>query len=669
MKRHVVGAVVLAGLASSAGVSLAGPAYSRPLDEYTLSKARTKARKLIAEIGIEITAEEFMAEQPVAQTDDMMCPGIDIDVVNATNHTIWNVELVLEQKQGTRNETQRLHVPYMASQTKAKFSFSCLEDTTYSYRYSYNTDQLEIGYLAKGKGSLALALTEMSTQKVDTSMGSTLTASAGTQTLLVAALAMADGKIAKELVAGIAATGIGGKELGEAIENDPESAVAVEVAASIAKLPPAQQAKLARALLASEAAAKWSDKLLPIIDQRLCTGARVDVVGLWILAQNPKAIPVAAMRERVTARCKLLPSDGAAFAAALDREPKYAGAVDALDDAMFAGIAATWKAKPLSPSLIAFVAATQHVARFDTAVALVPAGSLADAITAVAEGPAELSAASATHKAAWIAAAVTKIPEGGDTDDLISALFTQLVEGKIVHPTLRDAVRATKSRAPAEADGVLITYGNEHSKVYDVKQLAAAGIDPTDFLAFASTSLGDCHTSLETLTTCATAIAKNAPLVKAGAAALKPEFSSVVEHLLTSASKAEMVDTAKVLHTAGIGIGFVVDRLCNDARDAIRYDGDYERQLEYVKQVPGGEACIASIGSEAEKKQRNIIIMTILAIVGLIAPFPIGWFLLKWRWKKMKAALPVVATDETQAGARLDDRLGAAGLGRALGTA
>ena len=69
-----------------------------------------------------------------------------------------------------------------------------------------------------------------------------------------------------------ATTGIGAKELGAAIAKKGALAgpnpFADEVATSLTKLPPAQQAKLARVLLASEQATQWAAlaRLLPHTD-------------------------------------------------------------------------------------------------------------------------------------------------------------------------------------------------------------------------------------------------------------------------------------------------------------------------------------------------------------------------------------------------------------------
>jgi hypothetical protein len=131
MQRHVIATVVLVGLAHG-GIALADTPYARRLDEYTLEKAQTKAAKLVEENDIKLTGEQFMTRQPVAITDDMMCPGIDLEVVNGSDHTIWKVEVELLQKLGTRKETKRVHLPYLAAQTKARVSFSCLEDSSYS---------------------------------------------------------------------------------------------------------------------------------------------------------------------------------------------------------------------------------------------------------------------------------------------------------------------------------------------------------------------------------------------------------------------------------------------------------------------------------------------------------------------------------------------------------
>ncbi len=658
----------------------ANPIWAQELDPSTVASGKAEIVKLLQQEGEDLELADVRLKFDVLSTsDDTGCPGLDVEVFNAMDHTAWAVEVTLNQKLGAKKRSDIIHLPYLPAKTQVKVTVECVENytTRYSYSYSSNSDPIDFDYSAKSVRTLPEAMKAMIDTKADASLESiTITPKPSNQTLMEQALAINDRQMAHELVTAIASTGIGAKELGVALAKKGALAgpnlLAEEVAGSLAKLPAAQQAKLARVLLASPQATQWADRLGPLLDTKLCSGARPDVVALWMMAQTPGGIPVDELRAKVAAKCTLLPSDGAALVTALEGAPMYASALDKVDAPMFASVVAAWRASkaPVSYSLPGFLATTGDTARFDTAAALVSDKQVFATIVAMAQGEptdvAEKSEASA-HRAAWMAKAATKLGLD-DQDDLVRDLFGKLVDGRVKDPAMRKAVRELRDLQPAAADGVVAAYTKDHSKVYDAQKLGDAKLDLLDYLAFSSTELADCSSNLEALSGCATAIAKRPELIKQGDA-IKSDFRSVIDQLMSAAPKGEMVETAKLLDAAGISITPQVDHLCSEIRDALRWNGDYETPLGFVKQIPHGESCVAAIGDEAASKHRTVIIMTILAICGLVLPFPIGGYFLRRRWRKFTASIPTVSAADANAGTRLEDRLGAAGLGNALASA
>src|SRR5262249_53535496 len=160
------------------------------------------------------------------------------DIINATNHTVWNITAKIEQKEGTQDRTDRVHLPYMTANTKVRINVSCLQDYTYRSSYDYSGGGgISLNYSAEGSKTLDEALPLMLEQKVDYSaIGSTVSPSVdGSGNLLTAALDMDDPAVTKELVLAIARTGVGRKELGEALADVDNTALADEVVGSLSK--------------------------------------------------------------------------------------------------------------------------------------------------------------------------------------------------------------------------------------------------------------------------------------------------------------------------------------------------------------------------------------------------------------------------------------------------
>lgn len=667
--------LVLATLALTTGVASADPSYGQPLDSYTLNRAKNEVAELARTENIDADTAALLLKLDVfATSSDTGCPGVDVDVLNGTNRTVWNIEVVIEQKDGGNTRTEKVHLPYMLAKTKAQVTVSCLTD--YSSRYSYGgSTPISLSYSAKGSKSIDEALPLMQLQMKDyTDRGLSVSPSpAGTTTLLEHALALDDSAVARELVLGIARTGVGGKELGDAVTASGSGDIADEVVASMKKLPPAQQAQLARTLLASSVADRWSEQLTPMIDRQLCSGARGDVIGLWIQAQGEDGIPIDAYRNQIREKCKPTKADGPGLIAALEKDATRAGPVlDAVDLALFESALASWKNRKdkdaIPTSMGAYLKGSQIAERFDQAAALIPAGGHAIAMGAVAQSP---EGAAAAHKAAWLDGAMKKIAKD-DVASTVASLTDSLINGSIPVRAMRDAVKALAAYAPETAEGVIVTFANKSSYMFDVTKLQAGGIDISEFLAFNAT-LGSCNSTVQTLAECADKIATYKDKAGLGAlqkvvkTAVKPEFLAGMKDLITPLREpAGLIEIAGKLKTAGFDVGFIADRACTDARDAVRYDDDPEEHLALVEKIDPGSACIEDTKDAASSKHRKAILLGIFAIVGLIVPVPAGTWVARRRWRKLQKQLPAETVDEATTGVKLDDRLGANGVGRVV---
>ena len=575
-----------------------------------------------------------------------------------------NIEVTITQKDGAvSSKVDTVHLPYMVKDSKVRVTTSCISD--YKSRYDYSNNPITLNYEAKGSRTIDLALPEMVRIKADyvpATMGVSPSPLASTSNLLEDTLRMDDEDVAKELVQAIARTGVGREELGRTVMDHASGVIANEVVQSLGKLPAAQQSQLARALLTSPAAGGWKDKLDPMIERSLCTGNRADVLGLWMQAQDERGIPVEHYRTKITAKCAPTAKDGPGFAGAIDKSPDMAGALDKLEPALFAQIVGIWKGKPGTAGHLAFLQRTRDSARFTDAAAVLAAEHYASAVLAVihaADGP------SAKTKSDWVAAIGKSVP-AGDLEGLVRESMTEMFDGRVTIPGMRDAIKAYRPLAQDAADEVMSTAAAKSSIVFDPTKVKAAGVDLADFLAFEATLGGDCTSNAGMLAECAKKIAANPAMAKLTKTALKTEFETAMRRIAGDTRDTDtLVALATDLRSAGFDVGFVAQNACRDAHNAISYNGDPEQYIAVAEKIAPDAPCIAEAKDAAGSKARKALLFSILAIVGLLAPLPIGFLLAKRRWKKVQKELPTDAVVEA-AGEKLDDRLGANGLGRML---
>jgi hypothetical protein len=649
MNRYLV--IVVLG----SGVASANPRYGKPLDEFTSDRARAELERQAAAEGMSKAEADLLYKSTVFTTsNDTGCPGVDVDIVNASDHTVWNVEMEIEQEKLSQKHKDVFHVPYLTKQSKVRTSVACINDYTTSYSRGPG---ISVGYFAKGSHTLAEALPAMLATKVDYKYdGLNVTiAPASEENLLEAALAMYDGEVANELVIGIAKSGVGLKELGAAVAAEPHGTIAAAAAEALDKVPPAVQAGIVRSLLSSEAAERWQAKLLPVID-RLCAGARAEVVQLWMQAQRDADIPLDALRDRVRAKCKLAPGDGPAILAALDKDLSRTGAVlDGVDQPLFDGAVAAWKKQPRSPVLLAYLRGGQDGKRFDQAVTALPANAVADALVEVAKTP---NGAAAQHKAEWIHANLEKT---GDVPGAVHALTQAMVKGEITADPMRELERTSRALAPEVAERVMAEAANSTSRVYDATKLT--GIDPGEYLGFANASLENCLEGVDALRACAKAIPtfKGGALVKAGEAAVKPAFVTRVREIASNLhDNGALAGLATDLRGAGLPTQVVAEVACRELEDRTRYSssGASDRDLEGVAAVDPDAPCIAAARDQVAARKRKDILLWVFAIAGIVLPIPAGGWLMRRRFRKLQKDLPPAPVDEAAKGDKLADRLG-----------
>jgi hypothetical protein len=681
MRAHRWIAAIIPTLGLAAGTARARPVYSTALDDKALAQARAVLAEQARTAGVEDSAVDIvLAHDVIAMTSDTGCPGVEVDVVNATDHTVWNVEVKITQKTDIEDREDVLHLPYLVTRSIVHTQVPCVASLR---------GGIKLGYDAKGVRSLAEALPKLREIKVDygrapqgghdytvpkaelvrrarelASVGLGDGRDAGTgapdpdRTLLAEALGNQDDEIADELVLGIAAAGVGAEELGAAVAHDAGGPIAEAVTRALAQASPAAQAGLARVLLASSAApAQWKTKLLALIDGRLCNAGRAEAVRLWMQAQSARALPDAELRDRVRAKCKLLASDGPLVVAALAREPGRAGeALDAIDQPLFDRVVAAWKTKQGDDAnaLRAYLRDSNDPARFDRAVVAVRATDLSQAIIEVARTP---PGQTAPHKAAWITANLDKL---ADVDGAVRALTEALVKGELVADAMREVARVARAKAPAVADAVMVDYANAHVKMFAVDKLGST-IDLGAFLAFATDQLTSCDASVDALRACANAIAayQGGALAKLTGTALRLDFTSQLPGLVGRVpDPALLAVIAGELQAAGFDTAFVVARACSAGQDA----SDPAPWLAALTKIDPSSDCIARLTS----RQHDVIWLTLLALVGLVVPIVIGGLVLRHRYRKLQRDLPTIEADPTLAGEKLADRLGEGGLGRGL---
>jgi hypothetical protein len=669
--RHLLPA--LSGVAALRPPAAHAEGLGRPLSPDTLAVARDMVTRAASGDGVsDKVIDKILRLDVLAVSSDTGCPGVDVDVINATERTVWNIEVKITQKEGNQSREDVVHLPYLGAKREVRVSVSCISE----YRSSYDPGGgISVDYVANGAKSLAEALPAMLTQRVDyTGLAGRLTPTVTTgRSLLGEALAFDDPEVARELVATIARTGVGREELAAVIASGRQGPILDQVADSMEHLPLAAQAQLARVLIGSPAAARWEAKLLPLVDRALCVGPRPAVVGLWLEAARPGGIVDEPLRQRVLARCAPRASDGAALVAVLDAADDApaalaatahgrAAALAAADPATWAAILAAWRGKgdEAHPSLLAFLRETGSVERFDQAAAAIHSRDLPLALISTVALAADVP--ERAHKAAWVDAQFATLTDPETVKGALNGMLINVGSGEVGAPEMIVSVRAATARAPAAAAKIMTEQLASDSKVFDPAKLADAGVDLLDFIAFNHASLGGCTATTEALTACVAAIAAYHPTHgKPLPDALTADFTFAAANLLDKESdRGRLLALAKQLRAGGLSPTLASNELC---RQIYNWDraGDL---LADIEEVDPAATCLAVGRDRVAAGKRNAILLTIAAILGLLVPVPVAGFVLRKRWRKIAPALPLPLLPPGGQVAVVDERLAA--LGRAL---
>ncbi|HEY4238305.1 MAG TPA: hypothetical protein VGM88_00740 [Kofleriaceae bacterium] len=679
----IAAGVVVAGTLPAAA---APKTYERPMYSHELDAAtEAAARESLLEVAAKDTdvpedmraklADIMLAKNVIATSSDTGCPGVDVDIVNASEKVIWNIAVSIEQKD-TTSRTDKTHIPYMTPHSQVRITVPCVQDYTYGSTSYSAGGGIRVGYDAEGAADLAGALQAMIDQPVDfraTPSGIDVTTEDKSRNMLEATLdTVGDRAAAHDLVMAIAKTGVGTKELGAALAKG--GTVASEVAASMSSLPRDAQAQLGRTLIASTAAIDWKDKLGGMIDGQLCTGVRRDVLALWLRSEAEADIPVVALRDRVRLKCKPNASDAGQLVAAVELAPDYAGALDNVDAALFNAVVGKWKASSAADGLLplgtrSYLRYGGNPERIGKALAIATDDNITDAIDAMIRTPEATPADAVALKAKSIESYVKGSTISDRTkSELVVHLFDSLLDGTVAAPGMRDAIRALKSVDSEAANRSLAKFGDAASKVLDPSPLAAANIEVTDFLAFNAKSLDSCTMTPATLEECAQAITawNKGALVPVVAKATRAEFATAARRIVEIAGGDEQVALGKALIAAGFDHDIAVGPLCDEAERKLADQIDATTVLERVADIDAQAPCIATMNEQAASNHHKAIALAIVAILGIVVPLPAGGFWMRRKWRKVAASLPETLPKSDATGAKLADKLGAAGLERGL---
>jgi hypothetical protein len=669
--------IAVASVAGLAGTAEAAPPYTQPLDPSTLSLAKTHLEGLLARENIEVTSKEeaattLLSIKPYIFSVDTGCPSVDLIVVNNTEEVHWAVEVTVDQKgEGVRKDS--IWLPVLPPKSVANLTVPCVEDNTYS---SYGASRnISLSYDLTSKASAAEALEVMVAQHATYTMSSgsmITTAPASAQPMLAEVLGWDDVLLTAQLVSAIAETGLGVDILAEAIGKNANGQVATQTVIAIPRMRGAAQAQLARALLASSSAATWSDMLLPIIDRKLCTGDRNLTLGLWLRAQSPGAIPVEALRERVSAKCAPGRRDADKLVTALEGSPDLAAAgVDATGAELFGAVLEIWKLKAQINQLtvlFSYLRGTENEERFTAATAAIPALDLWRAVVAVVQDP---GTRIAPAKAAWANASLAQLR--GDASTAVGQATTAMLDGKVPSEAMRSLLLSTPI-APGAVEQSYVSRATEHPNLFDAAQLRKDNLPVVELLKL-DFSLGDCTSELSALVRCAEAVAAPgerpslADRRKAMSTALRPEVREKFRGLVDrSGNESNYESLAATFTAAGLGPDLVVEHLCQAAALAMQGDVDPSAKLAIAAKLSPTAFCVASLRSSFGATKRKELLLLIFGLLAFIVPLPVGFWFVRRRWRKVKAELQALPGESPAAAPsnRLVDRLGAASLGRSL---
>lgn len=147
--------VLVAGLlVGTAGDAAAGLGFGSPITETDRLNAIASLRDEATQMGLSPEdLNRVLGMMLVPYLTDSGCPGVDVDVLNDTDVTQWNVAVSIKQELHGEAKTTVVHVPYLAAHTKVRITESCVSDYGYGSSYSASGG-ISVGLNAEGTGSL-----------------------------------------------------------------------------------------------------------------------------------------------------------------------------------------------------------------------------------------------------------------------------------------------------------------------------------------------------------------------------------------------------------------------------------------------------------------------------------------------------------------------------------
>jgi hypothetical protein len=409
------------------------------------------------------------------------------------------------------------------------------------------------------------------------------------------------------------------------------------------------------ALLISDAATAEASELCT--DRRFAMRMWIEALGYSFPSGHPGAL--------VRIHCPPQRADLRVYLETIADIPARSTSLEGIDDGLFAAVREEWQKVPPNVELLTtYLVAAKDARRFTEIAALVDAKARLAVITAlISAAKNKLSA----KRIAWVRTTLAAIDDPAQLEAIAHDLFVLELSGQLPDDSYKDVLEKLRGRVPNAMSAARWTLIDQSNPVFDVAKLAAAGVDPAAVLAYARTyALTSCHGGQDEFLACARSIAKSdiPKLPALVATALKPEFEKHLRSIISSySSKPELVNELAAL---GWDLDFVGDKLCEEAHG--RPIEHRKPLLERAKQLTSAARCARSLEAElaadAEATARRRLLMTLLGVLGLIAPLLLGGALLVRWWRRPPFPLPgstvapAAGAAEVSRDARLETFLG-----------
>jgi hypothetical protein len=623
--------------------SVAHAGYWRTATDSDVESLREDFRQQAAQEGFSEDIADALVHRTIGTiTNDTGCPGVDVDVVNATDDVYWSVVVSIVQDLSGQNSSATFHLPFVPAHSEVRVQVPCLQDSTYSYGYDpLAATPITVTHSAEGSEALdADTLAAMFDQTVDyraDDYGSGLVQAGYTsQTLFTAALAYADSAdVAVPLVHAAMQDPRAVSGILDAVRSDPASAVAQAAAAEIKKLKPKTAGPFVDAMIGVEQADQYADSLEPVIKAQCKDKHRA--VALWRRAVSAAddAVPGYTTRTTILHLCEPNPKDVEVLVDDLAGDPaRLAEAVDGMPEKMFDPLfdRMTTKARDSLPELMRVTADGGH---FDRAAGALRDAELITAVPVVARAPASPLA---QKKAEWVKGAYGKAKSGDSGSQMLGAMFTGLANGGVA-PEMAALIQSLRADDPATADAALVAVIEPRVNVLLAAKVVEQGQDVLAFDRLSADKLGNCTADLDALRACAEAISAydGGALKQVGAAGgWQPGFVDSANALLSAGgATAAAVDAAQALSDIGFDLHPMIGQLCSAAKSAESRHASTSEYLSAIATIDSGNACASAILDQQHSREQKQFLFSILGTLALLVPIPATALVLKKKYKKL----------------------------------